>query len=267
MKWIKNIEEFTEYIFSNKERASKKHLNKSEEEKPREVYNRACQIIADELTTIGFQYLQSQHKLKLESVDKKYTLIISFSSNRDNIAGQFVELSSNYYIDSKDLKKFSKNNPLLNYWNETIIGRDIGTLIEGGEGNLVCNLADKKEFENAVSTITKTIKGKLITVFKDLQNTELIISEIKKNNFELNNPITTVQYLLMLNQKSIAEKYLSDFLTRKPDKILNDYEKAIVKFEEDGIPKEFVHGMGYGHEIALLEKEYEITITVPNSRL
>jgi hypothetical protein len=242
MKWIKNIEDFTEYIFSNNERAAKRHLSKTEAEKPREVFDRVCQIIADELTTTGFQYFHSQHKLRLESIDKKYTLTISFSSNRKNVAGQFVELSSIYYIDSKDLKKFSKKNPLLNYWSETIIGRDIGTLVEGGKGNLVWSLADNKEFENAVSTITKTIKGKLINVFKDLQNTELIVSEIEKNNFELNNPMTT-----------------------EPDKILNDYKKAIVKFEEDGIPKEFVHGMGYGHEIALLEKAYKLIITVPNS--
>src|SRR5687767_12329282 len=104
MKWIKNIEDFTEYIFSNKERAAKRHLSKTEAEKPREVFDRVCQIIADELTTTGFQYFHSQHKLRLESIDKKYTLTISFSSNRKNVAGQFVELSSIYYIDSKDLK-------------------------------------------------------------------------------------------------------------------------------------------------------------------
>lgn len=265
MKWIKNIEEFTEYIFSNKERAAKRHLIKSEVEKPREVFDRACQFIADELTPIGFQYLQRQHRIKLESPDRKYTLNVSFSSNRDNVAGQYIELSSFYYIESKDLKKFSKNKPLLTYWNETMIANDIGTLIDGGEGSLVWNLADNKEFENAVTSITKTIKERLINIFKDFQNTELIVTQIEKNNFELNNPMTTVQYLLMLNQKGIAERYLSDFLTRKPDKILNDYKKAIQTFEHGEIPKEFVHGMGYGYEIALLEKVYGLKITAPNN--
>jgi hypothetical protein len=265
MKWIKNIEEFTEYIFSNKERAAKRHLSNSEVEKPREVFDRACQFIADELTTIGFQYFQRQHRIKLESPDRKYILNVSFSSNRNNVAGQYIELSSFFYIESNDLKKFSKNKQLLTYWNETMIGNDIGTLIDGGEGSLVWNLADNNEFENAVTTITKTIKERLINIFKDFQNTELILTQIEKNNFELNNPITTVQYLLMLNQRSIAEKYLTNFLTRKPDKILNDYKKAIQTFEDGETPKEFVHGMGYGHEIALLEKEYGLKITVPNN--
>jgi hypothetical protein len=75
--------------------------------------------------------------------------------------------------------------------------------------------------------------------------------------------MTTVQYLLMLNQKRIAEKYLSGFLNRKPDKILSDYKKAIETFEEGKIPTAFVHGMGYGYEIALLEKEYGLKITLP----
>lgn len=264
MKWIKNIEEFTEHIFSNKERAAKRHLNNSEVEKPREVFDQACQLIADDLTNIGFQYIQRQHRLKLNSSDKKYTLIVSFSSNRDNVAGQFIELSTFFYIESNDLKKFSKNNPLLTYWNEIMIGRDIGTLIEGGEGSLVWNLANKKEFENAVSTLTKTIKERLIHIFNDLQNPELIVAQIEKGNFELNNPMATVQYLLMLNQRRIAEKYLSDFLNRKPDKILSDYKKAIETFEEGKIPTAFVHGMGYGYEIALLEKEYGLKITLPN---
>ncbi len=265
MKWLKNIEGFTEHIFSNKERASKRHLNQKIAEKPREVFDRVCQLIANELETIGFRYFPSQHKLKLESTDKTYTLFIKFSSNRDNVAGQYVELSAVFYIESKGLKKFSKNYPLLNYWRETIIGRDFGAIVKGGEGNLVWNLADKKEYESALSIIPKTIKETLIDLFKDLQNSELVISEIEKDNFELNSSMSTVQYLLMHNQKNIAEKYLSTFLTRKPEKILDDYKKTIREFEKDGIPKEFIHGMGYGHEIALLEKVYNLKITVPNN--
>jgi len=265
MKWLKNIEEFAEHVFSNKERAAKRHLNQTEAEKPREVFDKACQLIADGLATIGFKYFPSQHKLKLESIDQKYSLFLKFSSNRDNVAGQYIELSSVFYIESKDLKKFSKNAPLLNYWNETMIGRDIGTLIDGGEGNLIWNLANKKEYENAISIIPKTTKDKLLNLFEDFQNPELLVEEIGKGNFELSNPMTTVQYLLMFNRKSIAEKYLSAFLTRKPEKILEDYRKAVNIFKNEGIPTEFIHGMGYGHEIALLEKEYELKIKVPNN--
>ena len=265
MKWLKNIEDFTEYIFSNKERAAKRHLNQTNVEKPREVFDRACQLIADELNDVGFTYYPSQHKLKLESTDKKYFLLIKLSSNRDNVAGQFVELSAVFYIESKDLRKFSKNHPLLNYWNETMIGRDIGALVKGGEGNIVWNLANKKEFENAVSTIPKTTKESLISVFEDLQDSETIVNEIEKDNFELNNPMTTVQYLLMIDKQNIAEKYLSAFLTRKPEKILEDYKKATEQFKSEGTPAEFIHGMGYGYEIALLENEYELKIKVPNN--
>ncbi|MBB3696569.1 hypothetical protein KMW28_23940 [Flammeovirga yaeyamensis] len=264
MKWIKNIEDFTEHIFSTKERAAKRHLNSKNAEKPREVFERTCQLIADELKDIGFTYYPSQHKLKLESADKKYILFINFSSNRDNVAGQYVELSAVFYIESKDLKKYSKNHPLLNYWNETMIGRDIGSLVKGGEGNIIWNLADKNDFENAVLIIPQTTKENLISVFEDFQDSEIIAKEIERDNFELNNPMTTVQYLLMLNKQSIAEKYLSTFLTRKPEKILEDYKKAVEQFKNEGIPSEFIHGMGYGYEVALLETEYELKIKVPN---
>ncbi len=265
MKWLKNIEDFTEHIFSNKERAAKRHLNQKIDEKPLEVFDRFCQLIANELETAGFKYYPSQHKLKLESIDKIHTLFIKFSSNRDNVVGQYIELSAVFYIESKELKKFSKSNPLLNYWKETIIGRDFGTVVKGGDGNLVWNLADKKEYESALSIIPKETKETLIDIFEDLQNSELVINEIAKDNFELNSTMSTVQYLLMHNQKNIAEKYLSTFLTRKPNKILDDYKKAIGEFEKDGIPKEFIHGMGYGHEIALLEEVYNLKITVPNN--
>src|SRR5688572_30440590 len=109
MKWIKNIEDFADHIFSNKERAAKRHLSHTEGEKPREVFDRVCKVIAEELATTGFHYFQSQHKLKLESIDKKHTLNVSFSSSRDNVTAQYVELSSTFYIESNDLKKFSKN--------------------------------------------------------------------------------------------------------------------------------------------------------------
>ncbi|MBW1294851.1 hypothetical protein [Aquimarina litoralis] len=265
MKWLKNIEDFTEHIFSNKERAAKRHLNNVNAEKPREVFEQTCQLIANELNIIGFTYYPSQHKLKLESKDKKHNLFIKFSSNRDNVAGQYVELSAVFYIESKDLKKYSKNHPLLNYWNETMIGRDIGALVKGGEGNIIWNLADKKQFENATLIIPKTIKESLIGVFGDLQDSETISKEIEMDNFELSNPITTVQYLLMIDKQNVAEKYLSTFLTRKPEKILEDYKKAMEQFKNEGTPAEFIHGMGYGFEVALLETEYKLKIKVPNN--
>ncbi|MEQ9441804.1 MAG: hypothetical protein RIG62_22380 [Cyclobacteriaceae bacterium] len=265
MKWLKNIEDFTEHILSNKERATKRHLNHAKAEIPREVFDRVCQLIADELTTIGFSYFPSRHKLALESADKKYSLLLKFSSNRDNVAGQYIELSAMCYIESKDLKKFSKTNPLLNYWNETMIGRDIGALVDGGEGTLIWNLADKKEYDNAVSVIPKATKGRLLKLFEDLQNPGLIVDEIEKGNFELNNPMTTVQYLLMVSRQDVAEKYLSAFLSRPPKKILEDYQKVKISFENGEASKEFIHGMGYGHEIALLEKAYNLKIKVPDT--
>lgn len=265
MKWLKNIEDFKEHIFSNKERAAKRHSNNKNVEKPREVFERTCQIIAEKLNDIGFTYYPSQHKLKLESPDQKYSLVLKFSSSRHNVSGQYVELSVVFYIESKDLKKYSKNHPLLNYWSEIIIGRDIGVLVKGGEGKIVWNLADKKEFENAVSIIPKTTKENLISVFQELQDSETIAKKIEMDNFELSSLMTTVQYLLMINKKSVAEQYLSTFLARKPKKILEDYKNATEQFKKEGTPNEFIHGMGYGFEIALLENEYELKIKVPNN--
>ncbi|MEQ8472460.1 MAG: hypothetical protein RIC35_14800 [Marinoscillum sp.] len=266
MKWLKNIEELTEHIFSNKERASKRHLNSSGAEKPREVFDRVCQQIGNETEAFGFKYFPSQHKLKLESTDKKFSLSLRFSSNRDNVAGQYIELSGAFSIESKELKKFSNKYPLLNYSSDLMLGRDIGVLIDGGKGNLIWNLADEQDCKKSISIITKTARGSLAQLFEDIQNTKLIVDQIEKDNFELNNPMITVQYLLMHDHKNVAEKYLSKFLRRKPEKILADYHKAVEQFDSEGIPEQFIHGMGYGHEIALLEKEYGLELNVPNKR-
>lgn len=263
MKWIKNIEELKEHILSNKERAAKRNLKMANAKKPREVFEEACQIIADDLIVNGFKYFPSQNKLKLESSDKKFNLFIQFSSNQHNVSGQYVELSTAFYIESKELKKYSKNHPLLNYWNQTMIASNLGAVLNAGEGNSIWNLVNKNEFENAVSIVPKTTKGSLIGLFENLQDSQAIALEIESGNFELSNPITTVQYLLMINKQSVAEKYLSAFLTRKPEKILDDYKKTVEQFKQEGTPNEFIHGMGFGFEIALLEIEYGLKISPP----
>jgi hypothetical protein len=265
MKWLKDIEDFKNHIFKNKERASKRHLNSVIVEKPRELFDRACLEISDKLKAIGFQYVPSQHKLKLTSIDKKYTLFIRFSSNRDNVAGQYVELAAFFSIASKDLKNYSKSNPLLNYWDEFLIGRDFCTLINGKGGKVVWNLVDDKDYLSAVNDIPKATKEALIEIFEQLQNKKLVVQEIKNNKFELGNPILTTQYLLMNDEKKMAEKYLSDFLNRPPNKILLDYSKAKKEFKDKGIPNEFIHGKGYGHENALIENQYNLNIIEPNS--
>ncbi|GAB5523849.1 MAG: hypothetical protein Roseis2KO_17210 [Roseivirga sp.] len=262
MKWLKSIEDFTQHIFTNKERAAKRHLNTDDAEKPREVYERVCQLIAEELSAIGFKYFPSQHKLKLESTDKKHNLTIQFSSNRDNVAGQYIELSVAFFVKSKDLKSYAKSNPLLDYWDDTMIGRNIAALVKEGKGNLIWNLAEKKEYENAIALIPKIAREELSYIFEKLQDSEWVADAIEEDSFELNNPIVTVQYLLMVDQKHIAEKYLSAFLIRKPDQILVGYKKAKEKFKSEGMPETFTHGLGFGHEIALLENEYQLKLTV-----
>jgi len=264
MKWLKDIEDFKNHIFKNKERASKRHLNSEITEKSHELFNKACLEISDALKDVGFQYVASQHKLKLTSIDRKYTLFIRFSSNRDNVAGQYVELAAFFSVTSKDFKKYSKLNPLLNYWNEYLISRDFCTLIIGKGGNVVWNLADVKEYRSAVTDIPKATKESLIDIFEQLQNKKLVVHAIKANTFELGNPILTTQYLLMNDERLLAEKYLSDFLKRPPNKILLDYSKAKKEFKEQGLPNEFIHGMGYGFEIALIENQYNLNIIEPN---
>ncbi|MEM6966146.1 MAG: hypothetical protein AAF573_15380 [Bacteroidota bacterium] len=261
MKWLKSIEGFKAYMLKNKKRAAKRHLYNNNAEKPRDIYDRFCAKIANDLAIIGFKYFPSQHKLKLESADKKYFLFIKFSSSRYNVAGEYVELSAEFYVESKEIKKFSKNNPLLNYWSKIMIGKNFGTIINGESGNLFWNLANSEEFENALFIIPKATREILIDIFNDLQNSELVIDEIEKGNFELGNSIDTVQYLLMHNKKSVAEKYLSNFLAQQSDKVQDDYKASKKEFEKNGVPKEFIHGMGYGHEIALLEKVYKLRIT------
>jgi hypothetical protein len=264
MKWLKDIEDFKNHIFQNKDRASKRHLNSEISVKPRELFDKACLEISHKLIDVGFQYFPSQHKLKLNSLDKKHTLFIRFSSNRDNVAGQYVELAAFFSITSKGLKKYSKSNPLLNYWDDYLIGRDFCTLINRKEGNVVWNLADRNDYHSAVIEIPKATKESLIDIFTLLQNEKLVVQEIKANKFELGNPILTTQYLLMNDEIIIAEKYLSDFLNRPPKKILTDYLEAKKEFSEEGIPNEFIQGNGYGYEIALIENQFNLNITEPN---
>lgn len=265
MKWLKNLEDFKEHIFSNKERAAKRHLNSKVTVKPRQLYDEACLNIAEKLKPNGFQYFPSQHKLKLNSPDKTYTLTIRFSSNRDNVAGHYVELTAYFSITSKKIKKFSKANPLLDYWNDYLIGRDFYTLINEKGGNVVWNLADLKDYNDAITEIPKATKNALLEIFEHIQNEKLVIKELYNNKFEFDNPVSTTQYLLMVDERSIAEKYLSDFLKRPPKKIVMDYKKAKKEFKDNGLPNEFIHGKGFGHEIALLEIQYNLNITVSNN--
>jgi hypothetical protein len=264
MKWIKNLENLTEYIFSNKERFSKKHLNKIDAIKPRELYNNVCNQIAENLKDYGYIYSKSQNKLKLESDDKKYSLIIQFYSNRNNVAGQYVELTSSFHIKSKELKKFTKKKPLLNFSPEIIFGADFGKLIAKDKGSLIWNLAKKNDYEKSISIITKIAKTELKKIFNELQNNDLIIEKINNENFNLRNPIVTVQYLLMNGEIEIAERFLSNLLNHQ--KNLENYLKTKKEFAIKPKPKEYVHGMGYGHEIALMEAEYDLKIKVPNNQ-
>nr|WP_298996057.1 hypothetical protein [uncultured Allomuricauda sp.] len=263
MKWIKTIEDFTELMFQNKERSSNRN-KKRDGEIPRELYLRTCSEIANNLSEIGFKYSKSQQKLKLQSADKKYLLTIRFSSNRDNVKGEYVELSCHYFIASKDLEKFSKSKPLVGFFSSTLINYDIGTLIDPKKGQIIWNLAKNKEYEDVITTIPKMVSEKLIKIFYDLQNSELVINKIKNGDFELRSPINTVQYLLSYEKKDIANKYVSEFVQRPPKKILTDY----LKYKEElknGLPDELVSGIGYGYEIALMEIIYELKITVPNN--
>ncbi|PRX56959.1 hypothetical protein [Flagellimonas meridianipacifica] len=264
MKWIKTIEDLTEFMFQNKERSSNRN-KKGNGEIPRELYLRTCSEIANRLSESGFKYAKSQQKLKLESSDKKYLLTIRFSSNRDNVKGQYVELNCHYFVASKDLEKFSKSKPLIGFSSSTLIDSDIGTLIDPKKGQIIWNLADNKDYQDAITTIPKMVREKLIKIFNDLQSSELVINEIKNGDFELRNPINTVQYVLSCEKKDIADKYLSEFVQRPPKKILTDYLKYKEELKKNGLPNEFVSGIGYGYEIALMEIIYELKITVPNN--
>lgn len=264
MKWIKTIEDFTELMFQNKERSSNRN-KKRNGEIPRELYLRTCSEIAEKLSDTGFKYSKSQQKLKFESSDKKYILTIQFSSNRDNVKGEYVELSCHYFISSKELEKFSKSKPLIGFSSSALINYDIGTLINPKKGQIIWNLAKSKDYKDAIKTIPKVVSAKLMKIFNDLQNSELVISEIKKGDFELRSPINTIQYLLSYEKKDIANKYISEFVQKPPKKILSDYLKYREKLKKDGLPDELVFGIGYGYEIALMEIFYELKITVPNT--
>ena len=256
MKWIKSLNDLKEHIFSNKERVAE-NTKDITAEKPREIYTKVCNEIANKLSNYGFKYFPSQHKLSFESDDKKYSLFIKFSSNPENVANQYIELKGTFCVNSKELKKFTKANPLINYWNETIIGRDLGILIDNERGNIIWNLADKNDYNSAIEIIPEICRKKLLEYFEQLQNVELVISEIQNGNFELGSPVTTTQYLLSKDKKQIAEEYLLNFLNKKRELIFENYTQSKEEIKVNGIPNEYVMG-GYGYDIALLEKFYNL---------
>lgn len=259
MKWIKSLNDLKEHIFSNKERVAENNKVITAE-KPKEIYEKVCNEIAVKLSNFGFIYFPSQHKLKLESDDKKYSLFVKFSSNPENVANQYIELKGEFYIHSKELKKFTKANPLINYWNETIIGRDLGILIDNEKGNAIWNLADKYDSNYAVEIIPEICKTKLLNYFEQLQNVELVTNEILNDNFDLCNPVCTTQYLLCHNKAKDAEKYLKNFIEKKKELVRENYIESKDKLNINGIPNEYVMGEGYGYDVALLEKFYKLNL-------
>tara|TARA_B100000953_G_scaffold299042_1_gene297615 strand:- start:54 stop:836 length:783 start_codon:yes stop_codon:yes gene_type:complete len=260
MKWLKNLEDLKQYVFANKERAYWNRKTALETRKPRDVYDEVCQLIADKLEESGFKYYPSKKKLELKSSDKKYKLSIIFSSNRNNVLGEFIELNAAFYISSKDFETFSKNNPLLDYYTDLLIGENFCLPILEKPGSITWNLADKKDYNEVINLIPETVCNKLIDYFNWIQQPTLVIEEIQKNNFDFNRPVITIQYLLMYNKKKIAEKYLSIFLKNKSIKVREEYEQAKNYWDNNLLPSEYAQGMGYGKEIALLEKNYKLHI-------
>jgi hypothetical protein len=257
MKWIKNLNDLKEHIFSNRERVAEK-TTEIVAEKPREIYAEVCKEIAEKLSKNGFKYFPSQHKLQIESDDKKYSLFVKFSSNPENVANKYIELKGSFSIKSQELKKYTKTNPFINYWNETIIGRDLGILIDNEKGHAIWNLADENDYNSALEIIPEICKTKLLEYFEQLQNVELVISEIRNGNFDLGNPVITTQYLLSKNEKKIAEEYLSNFVNNKRELIFESYKESKAELKINGIPEQYIMGEGYGYEVALLEKFYNL---------
>lgn len=259
MKWIKSLNDLKEHIFSNKERVAENKKNIIGE-KPSDVYDNFCNEISEKLTDIGFRYFPSLHKLKLESKDKKYLLFVKFSSNPENVANKYIELKGTFYIDSIELKKFTKKNPLINYWNETIIGRDLGILIDNEKGNAIWNLADENDYNSALKIIPEICKTKLLNYFEQLQNFELVTTEILNDDFDLSSPVCTTQYLLCHNKIKEAENYLKNFLKKKRKLINDSYLESKVEINKNGFPEQYIMGEGYGYDIALLEKFYKLNL-------
>ncbi|WP_109853439.1 hypothetical protein [Aquimarina sp. AU58] len=258
MKWIKTITDLKEHIFSNKERVSNRKAEISNE-KPRVIYSEICKKIGNKLSQFGFTYYPSQHKLKLFSEDKEYCLEVKFSSSPDNKANQYIELKGSFSVSSKGLRKFTKANPLIDYWNGTIIGRDLGVLIDNDKGNAIWNLANRNDYELALKIIPEICKNDLIKYFETIQNNEIVTKDILKGDFDLGRPSATTQYLLYHNDKKIAEKYLSNYLKVKKELIDEIYTESKAKIKNEGIPDFFAMGH-YGYEVALLEEVYELNL-------
>ena len=264
MKWIKTLENLKDHFFEKKEKLKKRTKGQNNVEKPKVIFKDFCNTLAEKLSKSGYKFSPSQNKYIYYNENKQYFIEIQLNSSIYNVAGEYVELKCTYSIESKDLLKFTKVNPLINYYRGILFSGDIGEIINKNEGDIIWNLNSENEYNDAIHQIENVCKNDLIFFLNNVEKPDYVINGIINNNLSLTNHIITIQYLLLFNKKDIAEKYLTNLIFSSKKSIKQDYLDCKSLYANKILPDYFVQGVGLGNDIALLEKVYELDLKIIN---
>jgi len=222
-------------------------------EKPREVYLKTCLIIAGYFEQFGFRFLKSQVSLVKEVEKLKFT--IRFQSDYNNIAGVYIGISAQLYIESRELKKWQEKHgvPGQNPSGD-MFGGDFSMFSQSNNIQFLWNLADINEREIAIIEIMDLIENKVIQIFELFEDGELISEMIINGNFILRNPLINIQFLLFNKSEKTTSLAINNYLKSNKE-IAERYKIDEAQIHKNGLPSVIPT---YSHNLANFVQYYKL---------
>jgi hypothetical protein len=258
-KIFNNLGDIIKSTAARKQRAAANRNSKSPEniEKPREVYLKFCEQLGNYYNDKGFKYLKSGPVLKKQSADKEWTLNIGFSSDYNNVGGEYVRLSFGNYIESLTLKKWTKSQPMFAYVpNGYVGGINTAKYVDPNANSaLRWNLAQENDRENAFNEVTSLINNVVIPDFIRFKKPKDLLTDYS-NSKDWTSVQTPMKYLLCFGTKEMAIIAGRQFLKSRPS-IVDAYRIELEKLNQIPPPTNFIGG-GYAFELARFSYEYAL---------
>jgi hypothetical protein len=228
-------------------------------EKSREVFLGFCENLGNYYEKSGFKFIKSGPFIKKYSVDKEWLFQISFWSNYNNVSGEYVVFSFDNIVESKTLKKWSKEQALFSNPATGYIGSiktekfvDTNAII-----HLSWNIAHEKERFQAFKEVTYIIDQVVLPYFKKFKNPEdLICDYANPLNWNEYGVVVPMKFLLCFGTIESAQNTAREFLKQRPD-LINCYKEELMKIEEKKLPPYFVYG-GFATELAQFSKAFNL---------
>jgi hypothetical protein len=154
-------------------------------EDTREIYQSACENIANAYLPYGFKYSKSSRHLRLKQKNNEFIYQISFYSSHYNIPGENVALSVFANVLShkyKNWKLENKNelNIINGIVNEYICGGNIGNLRKDHK-YLKWNIGKAETREKEIENIIDNINKLAIPFFQHFNNADKLKDELENN--------------------------------------------------------------------------------------